>query len=66
MDEQKSEPPKKRATLIKVAGISSGVILITVGMLSAPRIGNYLMLFTLFGISVAVFAFVSASSRSSL
>jgi hypothetical protein len=59
------EPNKTNATLIKIAGIASGLILITVGMLAAPRLGNYSMIVVLAGISIAVVAYVSASLRSS-
>jgi hypothetical protein len=54
---------KKRATALRVVGILCGLILITVGTLSAPRLGNLSMLFTLLGITVAVLTFVKASAR---
>jgi hypothetical protein len=59
------EQNKKNATIVKVTGIACGVILITIGMLSAPRLGNYSMIVVLAGISIAVVAFVGASLRSS-
>jgi uncharacterized membrane protein YdcZ (DUF606 family) len=58
------EQNKKNATIVKVAGIACGVIVITIGMLSAPKLGNYSMIVVVTGISIAVVAFVGASLRS--
>lgn len=63
--EQKSEATKKRARIVAIVGVAVGLILITVGTITAPKLGNYAMLFTMLGITVAVVAFVSASARVS-
>ena len=55
----------KTNTIIKVVGIASGFILITVGMIAAPKLGNYSVLIVASGVSVAVFSYVSASLRGS-
>jgi hypothetical protein len=59
------EQIKKSAIIIKVAGIACGFILITVGMIAAPKLGNYSVIVVAAGVSVAVVAYVSASLRSS-
>ncbi|MEO8877265.1 MAG: hypothetical protein ABI461_16850 [Polyangiaceae bacterium] len=59
------ESKKIKLRLLRIGGIGAGVLLITGGMLSAPRIGNYSMLFTLLGITVAVVTFVGAMRTDS-
>jgi hypothetical protein len=60
-----ADASKPKATLLKVAGIACGFVLITIGMIAAPRIGNWSMLIVLAGFSTAVLSYVIATLRSS-
>jgi hypothetical protein len=59
------EQSKKNSTLTKVIGIVAGFVLITIGMITAPKLGNYSVIVVAAGVSVAVSTFIIASLRSS-